>query len=167
VNRRQKQEVIMNDNVTVLHDQSKLALRPFAPEFTIRQPTGYAVTEDGMQCVLRTVTAEGHELLLIIPTVQIEATIGALRAAKLAAAAKTVVEEGKTAVFTPKRYETIRVENFDGVLLAFDRGEESEIVVGLDSDAAIRLGQDLRKQGKATMKLILPTRFGTSERDQP
>jgi hypothetical protein len=142
---------------TVLHAQQPLP--PYQPEFAIEQITGYAVSEDGMQCVLRTLTAEAVTLMLIVPTVQVEMMIGALRSAKAAAAAKTIVEAGATAVFRPQTYETIRTPNFDGVLLAFDRGAPSEQVIGLETDAAIRLGNDLRKQGKSAQRLILPNSF--------
>jgi len=148
-----------SSKVTVLHDRRKED-RPPAIEFTehrVEQVTGYAASDDGHDCVLRTITDDGRELRLIIPTMQIEALVGAARAAKMTAAAKmNVTEPGASAVFMPKRYETIRIENFEGVLLAFDRGTESEQIIGIDNDAAIRLGQDLRKSGKAGHRLLLP-----------
>jgi len=73
---------------------------------------------------------------------------------ELAAAAKCSVDVGHTAVFMPKRYETIRTENFDGVLLAFDRGAESEMMIGLDHASAHDIGKDLRKQ--RGVGLLLP-----------
>lgn len=145
---------------TVLHANQPLPA--YQPEFTIGQVTGYATSDDGMQCVLRALTPEGITFMLIMPTVQVAAVIGGLNAAKQAAAAKTEIEPGATAVFMPQRYETIRTPAFDGVLLAFDRGAPSEQMIGLDTDAAIRLGQDLRKQGKAATRLILPERDFTT-----
>jgi hypothetical protein len=158
-NRRQKQEAVMsNDNKSALHRDQGVR---FALEYNIKQATGYAVTEDGMMCVLRLETEQGNEVKLVIPTVQLEAVIGALRAAKIAAAAKTSIpDEGKANVFMPQRYETIRTAGFDGVLLAFDRGMQGEIIVGLDNDAAFNMGQDLRKQVRAANKLIVPDGMG-------
>jgi hypothetical protein len=142
----------------VLREPLNAPLPAYTPEFTIGQVTGYAVTEDGMTCVVRTLTPDGIELRLVLPTVQVEAMVGALRAAKTIAAGRANIEDGKTSVFTPGKYETITTENYDGVLLAFDRGLASELVVGLDPDAAYALGVDLRKQVKNNRKLILPRR---------
>ena len=147
-----------NDNVTVLHDVAKLPPPVFAPEFTVQQTTGYACTDDGQMSVVRFVTDTGMELRLIVPTLQIEAVVGALRAVKMMAASKMNVEGGATAVFTPGKYETITTPNYDGVLLAFDRGLATELIVGLDPEAAFSLGQHLRKQSKAASKLIIPDR---------
>jgi hypothetical protein len=151
-----------SSNVTVLHDRRKED-RPPAIEFAehrVEQVTGYAATDDGHDCVLRTITDDGRELRIVIPTTQVEALVGAARAAKMTAAAAkmNVTETGASAVFMPKRYETIRIDNFEGVLLAFDRGTESEQIIGIDNDAAIRLGQDLRKSGKAGHRLLLPNK---------
>jgi hypothetical protein len=143
-------------DATVLHNLDKLPAPAFTPEFSIAQITGYAATDDGQTCVLRTLTPEDIELRLVIPTLQIEAAVGALRAVKAMAAAKTNVEGGETAVFTPAKYETITTPNYNGVLLAFDRGLPSELVIGLDSEAAFNLGQNLRKQVRHHSKLILP-----------
>jgi len=151
-----------SSNVTVLHDR-RTEDRPPVTEFAehrFERITGYAATDDGLDCVVRAVTDDGRELRIIVPTVQVEALVGAARAAKMTAIAKmNVTDAGATSVFLPKRYETIRTDNFDGVLLAFDRGSESEQIIGLDNDAAIRLGQDLRKTGKAGHRLILPKDF--------
>lgn len=146
-------------NHSVLHLDQEKPLAPYIPEYTIDQVTGYATTEDGQTCVLRTLTADGNEVRLLVQTVNIEVIIGALRAAKMAAAAKTqVTEAGKANVFMPQKYETITTDSFNGVLLAFDRGEASEIIIGLDADAAFNMGQNLRKQVRAQNKLILPER---------
>src|SRR5260370_6584928 len=159
-NRQQKQEAIMDHDqrydATVLHNLDKLPAPAFTPEFAIGSVTGYAATDDGMTCCIRTLTPEGIELRLVLPTVLVEVMMGALRAVKTIAAGKTQIAEGETSVFTPAKYETITTDNYDGVLLAFDRGEQSEIVIALDPDAAFSLGQHLRKQVKAHNKLILP-----------
>jgi hypothetical protein len=141
---------------SVLHNQDKLPAPAFTPEFTIGSVTGYAATDDGMTCCIRTLTPEGIELRLVLPTVLVEVMVGALRAVKTIAAGKTQIEEGQTSVFTPAKYETITTDNYNGVLLAFDRGLPSELVVGLDSEAAFNLGQHLRKQVRAQSKVILP-----------
>lgn len=143
-------------DATVLHNLDNLPPPAFTPEFEIGSVTGYAATEDGMMCCIRTLTPEGIELRLVLPTVLVEVMVGALRAVKTIAAGKTQVEPGQTSVFTPAKYETITTDNYNGVLLAFDRGLPSELVVGLDSEAAFNLGQHLRKQVRTHNKLILP-----------
>ena len=150
-----------NEAATVLHNLDNMPLPAFTPEFTIAQPTGYAATDDGQTCVLRTLTPEGIELRLAIPTIQIEAVIGALRAVKMMAAAKTESEAGPTAVFMPQRYETLTTPNYHGVLLAFDRGTPTEIMVGLDHDSARDMGRGMQKQARevgSRPQLILPSR---------
>ena len=149
------------DNVTVLHNLDKLPPPAFTPEFTIAQPTGYAATDDGQTCVLRTLTPEGIELRLVIPTMQIEAVIGALRSVKMMAAAKTEGEAGPAAVFMPQRYETLTTPNYHGVLLAFDRGTQTEIMIGLDHESARDMGRGMQKQAREVgyrSRLILPSR---------
>jgi hypothetical protein len=140
---------------SVLHRQS--APQAFIPELEIKAVTGYATSDDGMTSVLRTVTPEGIELRLVIPTVLIEAVITALNAVKIVAAAKTTIAPGETSVFIPQRYETITTDAFDGVLVAFDRGAPSALMVGLSRDAAFDMGTALRKQAREVKtRLILP-----------
>jgi hypothetical protein len=150
-----------NDNVTILHNRDNLPPPAFTPEFTIAATTGYAATDDGMTCVLRTLTPEGIELRLVVPTVQIEAMIGALRAVKMVAAAKTNVEAGESAVFMPRKYETMITPNYHGVLLAFDRGTETETIIGMDHASARDMGRAMQKQARDVANrpgLILPPR---------
>jgi len=136
----------------VIHNEPQP--QEFVPEYQVEAPTGFATSDDGMQTIIRFAMANGGHAMLIVPTVQVEALRGALRDAKRAAAAKCSVDVGHTAVFMPKRYETIRTENFDGVLLAFDRGAESEMMIGLDHASAHDIGKDLRKQ--RGVGLLLP-----------
>ena len=54
-----------DQNVTVLHDRRKgdKPVAPIAQECRLEQFTGYAASDDGMDCVLRTVTDKGIERL--------------------------------------------------------------------------------------------------------
>lgn len=147
-----------DDKVTVLHN--KQAPAKFVPEFEAAQVTGYAAMEDGMKVVLRLATADGHDLHLIVPTVQVEAMRGALSQAKMVAAAKTIVAEGETSVFRPQAWTVLSVNGFDGVLVQFDKGAPSEMTIGLDHASARSLGVGLQKTARevaARPRLIVPT----------
>jgi hypothetical protein len=149
----------LDENVTVLH--SRQPAPRFAPEFEIAGTTGYAASEDGTKVVLRAVTADGDQLMLIVPTLQVELMVGALRAAKMVAAGKMNSEEGQTSVFSPRTWETISVPNYDGVLIRFDRDSGSEMVVGMDHASAHKLGRGLQHVARdvgARPKLLVPNK---------
>jgi hypothetical protein len=135
----------------------------FIPEFTIHAPTGYAATENGEHCVLRTVTNEALELRLIIPTDQIDAVIMALQAAKQVAKAKQPLEadDGKMAMFVPETYHTVTTPHYSGVILIFNKDQESQQVIGLDREAARQLGKGLIAQAQevaGARKIITPNK---------
>jgi hypothetical protein len=143
-----KQEVIMS----VLNQ----APPTFSPEFCVAAVTGYTATDDGKFSVLRTLTAEGFELRLIVPTDLIEAMTAGLRAAADLAHENGSKPAGSTSVFTPTSYEVITTPNYPGVLLAFDRGQTGETVIGLGKEAAIEIGRALREQASVKSPLIVP-----------
>jgi hypothetical protein len=135
----------------------------FIPEFTIQTPTGYAATENGEHCVLRTVTNEAIELRLVIPTEQIDAVIMALQAAKRVAVDKRPLDadDGKMAMFVPETYHTVTTPHYSGVILIFNRGQESQSVIGLDREAARLLGKGLIAQAQevaGARKIITPNK---------